>query len=112
MNLAVEEVDGLTIVSPLIRRLGASVAGVFRQNVVTLIEQGHYRLLLDFSQVDFIDSSCLGALVSLLKLLNNRGDLLLCGLNENIQGMFRITRMDRVFHIGTDRQQMLAQHGA
>ncbi|AKH88313.1 STAS domain-containing protein [Edwardsiella tarda] len=109
MNIAVEEWEGVTVVAPLIRRLDASVAGVFRQEVVSLIEQGHHQLLLDFSQVDFIDSSCLGALVSLLKLLNNRGDLRLCGLNDNILGMFRITRMDRVFHIGADRQQALAR---
>ncbi|STD41797.1 Anti-anti-sigma regulatory factor (antagonist of anti-sigma factor) [Edwardsiella tarda] len=65
MNIAVEEWEGVTVVAPLIRRLDASVAGGFRQEVVSLIEQGHHQLLLDFSQVDFIDSSCLGG-VSLI----------------------------------------------
>ncbi|ACR70146.1 anti-sigma factor antagonist [Edwardsiella ictaluri] len=111
MNLAVEKVDDLTMVSPLIRRLDASVVGVFRQNIVTLAVQGHYRLLLGFSQVDFIDRRCLGALLSRLRLLNHRCDLLLCGLSEHILGMFCIIRMDRAFHIGTDRQQMLVLHG-
>lgn len=30
MNIAVEEWEGVTVVAPLIRRLDASVAGVFR----------------------------------------------------------------------------------
>ncbi|EEP99103.1 Anti-sigma factor antagonist [Yersinia ruckeri ATCC 29473] len=74
-----------------------------------MIAQGAKNILLDFSRVDFIDSSCLGALVSLLKSLNGRGELAICSLNNNIHGMFKLTRMDRIFTIGTHQSETLQQ---
>ena len=35
--------------------------------------------------------------VGLLKKIGNRGEIVLCGLADNVRQMIRITRMDRVF---------------
>ncbi|CAI1593525.1 MAG TPA: anti-sigma factor antagonist [Serratia grimesii] len=108
MNFEMYTENGIEIVVPLVRRLDASVALIFKQQVLSVIEQDKKNvLLLDFSHVDFIDSSCLGALVSILKTLNGRGELALCSLNGNIQSMFKLTRMDRIFAIGADREAAL-----
>lgn len=107
MNFEIQSENGVEIITPLVRRLDASVAAIFKQEVLSFIQQGKNYILLDFSQVDFIDSSCLGALVSILKMLNERGDLALCSLNSNIQHMFKLTRMDRIFTIGGDRDAAL-----
>lgn len=107
MNFDIQSEDGVDIIVPLVRRLDASVAVVFKQEILSFIEQGKHGILLDFSHVDFIDSSCLGALVSILKALNGRGELALCSLNSNIQNMFKLTRMDRIFTIGQDRASTL-----
>ncbi|TBL68335.1 STAS domain-containing protein [Hafnia alvei] len=107
MNFDIQSEDGVDIIVPLVRRLDASVAVVFKQEILSFIEQGKHVILLDFSHVDFIDSSCLGALVSILKALNGRGELALCSLNSNIQNMFKLTRMDRIFTIGQDRASTL-----
>ncbi|WMT12679.1 STAS domain-containing protein [Serratia fonticola] len=107
MNFDIQSEDGIDIIVPLVRRLDASVAVVFKQEILSFIAQGKQNILLDFSHVDFIDSSCLGALVSILKSLNDRGELALCSLNSNIQNMFKLTRMDRIFTIGQDRASTL-----
>lgn len=107
MNFDIQCEDGIDIIAPLVRRLDASVAVVFKQEILSFIEQGKHNILLDFSHIDFIDSSCLGALVSILKTLNGRGELGLCSLNSNIQHMFKLTRMDRIFKIGDDRASTL-----
>lgn len=107
MNFDIQSEDGVDIIVPLVRRLDASVAVVFKQEILSFIEQGKHVILLDFSHVDFIDSSCLGALVSILKALSGRGELALCSLNSNIQNMFKLTRMDRIFTIGQDRASTL-----
>lgn len=107
MNFDIQSEDGVDIIVPLVRRLDASVAVVFKQEILSFIEQSKHGILLDFSHVDFIDSSCLGALVSILKALNGRGELALCSLNSNIQNMFKLTRMDRIFTIGQDRASTL-----
>lgn len=107
MNFEIQTERGIEIIAPLVRRLDASVAVVFKQEILSFIQQGKNCILLDFRYVEFIDSSCLGALVSILKTLNGRGDLALCALNSNIQNMFKLTRMDRIFTIGSDRDAAL-----
>ncbi len=57
-------------------------------------------LVLDFAEVSFIDSSCLGALVSLAKTLREqKGDVKLVRLTDDVQSIFQITRLDRIFEI-------------
>ncbi|MCE9908847.1 STAS domain-containing protein [Hafnia paralvei] len=107
MNFEMHSENGVEIVVPLIRRLDASVALTFKQQVLEVIGQNNKNVLLDFSHVDFIDSSCLGALVSILKSLNGKGELVLCSLNSNIHNLFQLTRMDRIFSIQDNRQDAL-----
>jgi anti-sigma B factor antagonist len=49
--------------------------------------------------LEFIDSSGLGALLSVLKRMPKGSELLVCRLNEAVTNMFLLTRMDRVFTI-------------
>ncbi|MEZ3498471.1 STAS domain-containing protein [Pantoea sp. KPR_PJ] len=107
MKLETEKIDNVLLVTPVARRLDASVALRFKEAVAALIQQGETQLILDFSRVDFIDSSCLGALISLLKSLSGKGQLVLCSLNANIKAMFSLTRMDRVFTLCGDRREAL-----
>lgn len=109
MNFETQTVGNVLVITPLDRRLDASVSSQFKEDLQTLISQGTHKILLDFSQVDFIDSSGLGALVSLLKSLNGKGELALCSLNSNIQGMFKLTRMDKIFTLGADQSSTLQQ---
>lgn len=107
MNFEIQSEKDVQIVVPLVRRLDASVELSFRQQVLEIIKKNNEKILLDFSHVDFIDSSCLGALVSILKSLNGRGELVLCSLNSNTHDLFKLTRMDRIFSIKTNRQDAL-----
>jgi anti-sigma B factor antagonist len=97
MNVETTKSDNITIVTPVVRRLDASVSQRFKESVQEIIRGGETDLLINFSRVDFIDSSSLGALVSLLKMLNGKGTLALCAMNPNLQNLFKLTRMDRIF---------------
>jgi len=108
MKIETEQRDNITLIKPIARRLDASVALRFKEEVLAIIESGAPALVLDFSQVDFIDSSCLGSLVSLLKAANGRSALVLCSLNSNIKNMFSLTRMDRVFTLCNSREDAFA----
>jgi anti-sigma B factor antagonist len=95
------------IIRPLEARLDAAAAPVFKASVATLIQAGEEMILLDLSEVDFIDSSGLGALVSLLKRMSPAGTLAVCGLRSAAVDMFRLTRMDKVFRIFSSRAEAL-----
>jgi anti-sigma B factor antagonist len=88
-----------------VERLGADNATACKDEVFALSDQKHDRLVIDLEQVSFIDSSGIGALVGLLKKLGTRGDVVICGMADNVRQMFRITRMDRVFSCYSDREE-------
>ena len=55
-------------------------------------------LALDLSAVRFVDSSALGALVSVYKAAAG-GRVRLLGVTAPVLGLLKLTRMDRVFEI-------------
>ena len=81
------------------QRVDARVAGEFKQQLVDAVNAGHGLIALDLSDVDFIDSSGLGAIVSALKHLGDRGDLVIVGAKPAVRNLFRLTRMDKVFRM-------------
>jgi anti-sigma B factor antagonist len=101
----------LPVVVPRVRRLDASVAPAFKAQVVDLVEAGERRLVVDLAGVDFLDSSGLGALVSILKALGNQGAMAVCGPRGSVLSLFKLTRMDKVFAIDPDRQAAIARLG-
>jgi len=109
MNIDTERQPNVNILTPSVRRLDASVAAAFKEAITREIGDDQKALIVDFSKIDFIDSSGLGTLVSLLKMMNGRGEMTLCALNPGIRNMFTLTRMDRIFRICPDRAAALAQ---
>lgn len=95
------------LVEPNLPRLTAATAPAFKDEVARLIDDGYDKLVIDLSEVSFVDSSGLGALVGLLKKVGNRGEVVLCHPADSVMQMFRITRMDRVFKMLPDRAQAL-----
>lgn len=101
-------VDDVLVVKPTKQRLDAQEAGSFKEHMGRCISDGHEKIILDLSRVEFIDSSGLGAIVSSLKMLGGKGELSLCGIRETIMTMFKLTRMDRVFPIFATEAEALA----
>lgn len=73
---------------------------IFKDNMYQKVEEGYKEVLLDFSECSFIDSTGLGAIVSVFKRLNSiEGTLILRHMCEDIRRLFRITRLDQVMNI-------------
>lgn len=73
---------------------------IFRVKVNKLIEEGNVNFIFDFSQCDFIDSTGLGALVSIYKkCAEKNGSIKLRALNPDVEKLFKLTRLNRVFEI-------------
>ncbi|MCK0168897.1 STAS domain-containing protein [Jannaschia sp. S6380] len=78
-------------------RVDAAVAMVFKERVRTLIQGFDGRVMIDMSRVEFLDSSGLGALVAVMKLLDNDRRLELAGCGPIVRKVLTLTRMDSVF---------------
>lgn len=104
MNFSTEEADNNnTIISITVDRLDAVVAPELKNLVQSLVAEGKNRILLDFEKVSFMDSSGLGAVVSGLKAVGDEGEFVVCGLSGVVLDLFKLTHMDRVFDIRSDR---------
>ncbi|MEP2530260.1 STAS domain-containing protein [Shimia sp.] len=89
-------------------RIDASVAIQFKDRMREETETASGRVVLNLSRVDFIDSSGLGAIVAAMKQLGASHRLDLSCLNENVDKVFRLTRMDTVFQIHQTLEDALA----
>ncbi|HSO67421.1 MAG TPA: STAS domain-containing protein, partial [Desulfatirhabdiaceae bacterium] len=66
---------------------------------------------LDLTYVEFIDSSGLSVLISVLKTLAGKGELLLCSISNTVMSLFKLTRMDRIFKIYDSVEEALKNNG-
>ena len=65
--------------------------------------------VLDMSQVEFLASSCIGALVSFLQDIEHfKGKIALANCKENVSFLFKVTRLDSVFAMYEDVQDAIA----
>lgn len=80
-------------------RIDASVAIQFKDQMKEITDMGKDRVVLDLSNVEFIDSSGLGAVVAAMKLMGKNRSLDLTGLTPMVEKVFTLTRMDSVFTI-------------
>jgi len=99
MQMTASEVDDVLVVTVTDRRIDAAVAVRFKDKMQELTKQTHERVILDLGQVEFLDSSGLGAVVGSMKHLGRDRRLDLAALTPTVEKVFRITRMDRVFRI-------------
>lgn len=71
-----------------------------REQIIALVEAGHYHLVVDMERVEFLDSTGLGVLVGGLKRVRaHDGSLALVCTQERILKIFRITGLTKVFPI-------------
>jgi anti-sigma B factor antagonist len=76
--------------------------------VQAALDRGDRRLLIDFSRTGYIDSSGLGALVSISKRIREAGgELRLAGLNDDLRSLFELTKLDTLFTISETPDQAL-----
>lgn len=101
MNILTEQHGRVIVLRPQEKRLDAKVAVAFKDFIAKTIDAGMSFIVLDLSQVEFIDSSGLGAIVTAVRILARRGDIVITGLHGEVQMMFSLTRMDKVFRVFT-----------
>ena len=84
-----------------------------RQELKTLVQEGLDRgdrkFLIDCSATGYIDSSGLGALVTLSKKVREvQGELRIAGLNDDLRALFELTKLDSLFLISPTAEDALA----
>lgn len=109
----IEQTGNVCVVTIPTRELAGQQA---QELVNELTERMRYdnaqHFIFDMSAVEFIASSCLGALVGFMKdLEHQRGRIALANCKANVQFLFKVTRLDSVFPLCDDLDGARAQVG-
>lgn len=97
--LATSKSGDRLIIQVMERRFDAALAPGFREQVHALVDPHQGPVILDLSRVEFMDSSGLGALVSVLKMVGGPDSFAISGANGAVMKLIKLTRLDRVLRL-------------
>ena len=94
MNARCREVGGVIVIDLSGRMTGLDTPGQLKDQVMTALASGHRNVVLNLSQLSFVDSSFIGELVSsCLALARAGGTLKLAAPVRRVQELLYITRL-------------------
>ena len=99
--------DGALVITIHEPRLDTVNSAAFKNLMIDAVNRGETSLVIDLGEVDFMDSSGLSSLLSTLKSLQGKGEIVLAGLSEKVKKLFAVTKMERIFQIYPNLEQAL-----
>ncbi len=108
MKLDITELDGVIVVENAPQKLDYTVCNDFQRQIIPHLDQGADKLLIDLSGVGFLDSSAIGALITLRnRIMKTKGAIALCGITPQVSRIIKITDLQKVFEIHGDKASAL-----
>jgi anti-sigma B factor antagonist len=102
-KLSTRQVGDVTVVDVAGRITLGEGSSSLRESIRELIVKGNKRILLNLSEVSYIDSSGIGELVSGFTTVTNAGgQLKLVGLTKRVKDLLQITKLYTVFDVYED----------
>ena len=109
VKLSTRQVGDVTVIDAAGRITLGEGASTFRDTIRDLAAKGNKKLLLNLSEVSYIDSSGIGELVSGFTTVTNQGgSLKLLGLTKRVKDLLQITKLYTVFDVKDDEAQAIA----
>jgi anti-sigma B factor antagonist len=103
MKASTRNVDQITVVDLSGRITLGEGSVVLRDTVRNLVGQGNKKILLNLGDVNYIDSSGIGELVSAFTSVRNQGgELKLLNLTKKVHDLLQITKLYTVFDVKDD----------
>jgi anti-sigma B factor antagonist len=111
-RLEVEDIGDVTVVNFTDKKiLDEQNIQIIGEQLFRLVDElGRTKLLLNFGNVEYLSSAALGKLITLNRKVNGTGGkLILCSIAPQIEEVFEITKLNRVFAIRKDEQSGLQE---
>jgi anti-sigma B factor antagonist len=103
LKVSTRQVDGVSIVDCSGRITLGEGSVVLRDTVKDLLGKGQKKILLNLGDVNYIDSSGIGELVSAYTTAKNQGgELKLLKLTKKVHDLLQITKLYTVFEVKDD----------
>ena len=110
LRIELEEIEHRVILR-IDGRLDAASAPLLERKMMSLIDEDHYHLILDFSRVDYLSSAGMRVLLSTSKKLKSKkGNLILFSLAEDVAEIIKMAGFDKILHICSSEKEALQFH--
>lgn len=110
-RLDIEEVGGATVARFVDKKIldESNIQLIGNQLFGLVDDDGRRKIVLDFSNVEYLSSAALGKLITMNKKVTDAGgQLRLCSIRPDIYEVFAITRLNKVFDIRDTQEAALA----
>jgi anti-sigma B factor antagonist len=109
LQSSTRQVEGVTIVDLSGRITLGDASGVVRDVINDLMGKGNKKVLLNLGEVNYIDSSGIGVLVSSFTTVRSQGgELKLVNLSKRIRDLLQITKLYTLFDVKDDEAAAVA----
>lgn len=99
LNFTVDQRNNIVIFKLNIKKLDADVSGELKAKFLIYSQQDVEALIIDLSDVQYVDSAGLGALLLAKRQMNQFGSpLILVGTNDNVMNLINISQIQSQFH--------------
>ncbi|MEQ1572740.1 MAG: STAS domain-containing protein [Vicinamibacterales bacterium] len=113
MNLTTDRTQGVAIVRVHETRLMYPLLSEFAGAITTLFSGGGQKVLLDLSEVTYVDSATIGCLMDLYRQAATAGGALkLAGVQKRVETMLTMTGAETFLEIHLDEPAALRSFGA
>lgn len=103
VKLTTRQVGDVTVIDAAGRITLGEGASQFRDTIRDLAAKGDKKILLNLNEVNYIDSSGIGEMVSgFTTVTNHGGQLKLLGLSKRVKDLLQITKLYTVFEVFDD----------
>lgn len=107
MEIREEQADGAMILVP-VARVDSATAKAFEGRVLAAVNTGVAKIVIDFSDLDYISSAGLRVVLVGAKMTRAPRKFALCGMKPNIREVFDVSGFARILTILPDRAAALS----
>lgn len=108
MKFLIEKNERYTNITIKEKALTSSNSSDLKSEIAITCAEGNVNLILNLEDVDFIDSSGLGAILTIDRTTKeNDGFLVLYGLNSQVYSLIKIAKLDKVLSIAGSEKEAI-----
>lgn len=110
MEFLEDKFESITVLG-LCGRMDSNTSRLVEEKLITLIDRGENRMVVDCAQLDYISSAGLRVfLMAAKKVTQAKGKLVLATLNDDIRQVFDLTGFSSIFSICPSREEAISYH--
>jgi anti-anti-sigma factor len=102
MKYTIDKKEQYVIFTPMEDKLDSLLAPILKSELLTIHAEGFTNLVLDMSQVKYVDSSGLSALLVGDREFGRNGIFLISGVQEHVMKLLKISMLDKKLNLVTN----------